>query len=256
VAALLGLIVVLVEPLYEANVGYVARAMKNFGIKDLLVVNPMVDLGNESRIFASHAKDVIDNAKITTSLEDAIRDMDLVIGTTAQHGKSSRNVLRSTSDPATFAERTILSRRKTAIVFGRDTTGLSNEELRLCDLVLTIPTNPEYPTLNISHAATIVFYELFKVQRTKKNLRRTGSDREALDRLIRLFNGLTTHSDLPVYKQKLAKRAFHNVAYRSFMTQRETSLLMGVFRKNLRLIDHYWKRRQLTKESASLYITT
>jgi len=239
---LLNLKVVLVEPLYEANVGYVSRVMKNFGIKDLLVVNPLVDLGTESSIFASHAKDVIDNAKISTSLEDAIRGMDIVIGTTARHGKSSRNVLRSTIDPATFAERTIPSQGKTAIVFGRDTTGLSNEELSLCDLVLTIPTNPEYPTLNISHAATVVFYELFKAQRTNKNVSRTGSDREALDRLIGLFNGLIVHGDLPIHKQKLVKRAFHNVVYRSFITKRETSLLMGVFRKNLRLIGHYSKQ--------------
>lgn len=231
--------VILVEPLYEANIGYVARVMKNFGVKDLCIVNPQTNVGKESSIFAAHAKDVIGSVNISQSLEEAIEDTDITIGTTARPGKSSRNVLRSTSDPTTIANRVISSGGKVAVVLGRDTTGLSNEELSLCDLVLTIPTDPGYPTMNLSHAATVILYELFKAYRKRKDARKVGPDRKALKRLTGLFRELTTYSRLPAHKSKLASRAFHNVIFRSCITRRETFLLTGVLRKNLRLIEQY-----------------
>ncbi len=229
----MGVKVVLVEPLYETNVGYVARAMKNFGLNDLCIVNPRIELGKESRIFAAHAKDILDNVKIVRSLEKAIGNAEIVIGTTARPGKSSRNVLRSTTDPASIARRTI-SKGKVVIVLGRDTTGLSNRELGLCDLTLTIPTSGEYATMNVSHAAAIICYELFKIRHKKNNSEERGPDRKVVNRLMRLFNKLVARSELPPHRRKLADRAFRNIVSRSFITQRETSLLMGVFRKNLR----------------------
>jgi tRNA/rRNA methyltransferase len=235
----LDLKVVLVEPLYEANIGYVARVMKNFGVKDLYIVNPRTDVGREASMFAAHARDVIESVNVSQSLEEAIEDTDIVIGTTARPGKSGRNVLRSTSDPAIIADRVISSGGNVAVVLGRDTTGLSNEELRLCDLVLTIPTDAGYPTMNLSHAATVILYELFKAYRKRKGARKMGSDREALKRLMGLFKELMTYSRLPTHKSKLASRAFRNIIFRSCITRRETSLLIGVFRKNLRLIEQY-----------------
>jgi TrmH family RNA methyltransferase len=199
-------------------------------------------LGKESKIFAAHGKDVIEEAKVLRSLQEAIADVDFVIGSTAQPGKSSRNVLRSTSDMAIIANRVASSREKVAIVLGRDTTGLSNEELNLCDVVLTIPTDPGYPTMNISHATTVILYELFKAQQKAKRTRRIGPDRKALNRLTRLFKELTTSAHLSTHKSKLANRAFHNIISRSCITRRETSLLMGVFRKNLRLIGQHSRR--------------
>jgi tRNA/rRNA methyltransferase len=161
------------------------------------------------------------------------QESSLPIGTTARPGKSSRNVLRSTIDPTAVARRAISNKGKVAIVLGRDTTGLSNKELSLCDLTLTIPTNPEYPTMNVSHAAAVIFYELFKVCR-KKNSKERIPDKKAMNRLMGFFNELVARSELPTHRRKLANRAFRNIISRSFITQRETSLLMGVFRKNLR----------------------
>ncbi len=230
----MGVKVVLVEPLYETNVGHIARVMKNFGLDDLCIINPRIELGRESRIFAAHAKDVLDNVKISRSLSKAIADADITIGTTARPGKSSRNVLRSTIDPTTVARRAISNKGKVAIVLGRDTTGLSNKELSLCDLTLTIPTNPEYPTMNVSHAAAVIFYELFKVCRKKRNSKERIPDKKVMNRLMGFFNELAARSELPTHRRKLANRAFRNIISRSFITQRETSLLMGVFRKNLR----------------------
>ena len=245
--------IVLMEPLYEANVGYVARVMKNFGLRDLRIVKPQVQLGRKSRIFAAHAKDIIDGAQILESLGDAVKNSNIVIGTTARPGKSTRNVLRSATSPTTVVEKVVSSRGKVAIIFGRDTTGLSNEELDLCDVVLTIPTSREYPTMNLSHAATVIFYELFKAYSMSDGPREAFSDKKSLNKLMGFFDEMTARSKLPAHKRTLAKRAFHNIVFRSFMTRRETSLLMGVFRKNLRLTDKYFRRLPVEKPSKSLY---
>jgi TrmH family RNA methyltransferase len=234
--------VILVEPSYETNIGYVARVMKNFCLYNLCVVNPKVQIGKETSIFSAHAKDVIRNLKVVNSLQEATKDADIVVGTTARFGKSSRNVLRSPSNLAIIAQRIASSCGKAAIVLGRDTTGLSNEELSLCDVVLTIPTNPEYPTMNISHAAAVILHEVYKVHSKKEPLPATSPDRKAINRLIGLFRELSTRSEMPPHKRKLADRAFRNVISRAFITRRETSLLIGVFRKDLRLIDRYHKQ--------------
>ena len=241
VTVLLDVRVVLVEPLYEANVGYVARTMKNFGIKDLRVVNPVYKLGEVSRMFAAHATDVIDNAVVQGSLGEALSDIDISVGTTARLGESDRNVLRSTCDLETAAERILSSNSRAAIVLGRDTTGLSNQELRLCDLIVSIPTSREYSTLNVSHAAAVIFYELFKANQKKRRLRRVCSDRQMTNRLMVLFNELAECSATASHRRTLASRAFHNLLSRSLITRRETSLLIGVFRKTLRLINQLEK---------------
>ena len=238
---LLDVRVVLVEPLYEANAGYVARTMKNFGMKDLRVVNPVNKLGEVSRMFAAHATDVIDNAVVQGSLEEALSEIDISVGTTARIGESDRNVLRSTCDLETAAERIVSSNSRAAIVLGRDTTGLSNQELRLCDLIVSIPTSREYSTLNVSHAAAVIFYELFKANQKKRRLSRVYSDKQMTNRLMDLFNELAECSATASHRRTLASRAFHNLLSRSLITRRETSLLIGVFRKNLRLINQLEK---------------
>ena len=243
VTVLLDVRVVLVEPLYEANVGYVARTMKNFGIKDLRVVNPVNKLGEVSRMFAAHATDVIDNAVVQGSLGEALSDIDISVGTTARLGESDRNVLRSTCDLETAAERILSSNSRAAIVLGRDTTGLSNQELRLCDLIVSIPTSREYSTLNVSHAAAVIFYELFKANQKKRRLTRVCSDRQMTNRLMVLFNELAECSATASHRRTLASRAFHNLLSRSLITRRETSLLIGVFRKTLGLINQLEKHK-------------
>jgi len=243
VTVLLDVRVVLVEPLYEANVGYVARTMKNFGIKDLRVVNPVYKLGEVSRMFAAHATDVIDNAVVQGSLGEALSDIDISVGTTARLGESDRNVLRSTCDLETAAERILSSNSRAAIVLGRDTTGLSNQELRLCDLIVSIPTSREYSTLNVSHAAAVIFYELFKANQKKRRLTRVCSDRQMTNRLMVLFNELAECSATASHRRTLASRAFHNLLSRSLITRRETSLLIGVFRKTLGLINQLEKHK-------------
>ncbi len=226
--------VVLVEPLYEINIGYVARAMKNFALNELYLVRPRTALGITALKFASHAADVLKKAVIVESFEESIKDVDYVIGTTGKPGKEY-NVRRSSITPQQLCG--VMKRFKgyVALVFGREDIGLTNEELEMCDVVVTIPANPEYPILNLSHAAVIIFYELYKSLHEVKQILPEAS-RVEKERLIRYFDDLVDSIGLPEHRRKTAKLAFKRIIGRAFATSREVYALYGVFRKAVSLI--------------------
>ncbi|RLF08168.1 MAG: RNA methyltransferase [Thermoprotei archaeon] len=159
--------VAIVEPLYEMNIGYVARAMKNFGLNELYIVNPRCEIGETTRMYASHAQDIIDNIVIVDSFSQLVSEFGLIAGTTGKIPKRLTPVRRYITAPH-FAE--ILSNftGNILIVLGREDIGLKNDELELCDVVVTIEASQHYPILNISHAAAIIFYEIFKRSKTEK----------------------------------------------------------------------------------------
>ncbi|MDD1663089.1 MAG: RNA methyltransferase, partial [Methanomicrobiales archaeon] len=153
------IVIVLVEPLHEGNVGFAARVMKNFGFSDLVLVDPC-PLGDLALACAMHASDVLENARNLT-LEEVYSEHQLIVAAT---GEVSKSVCRSMRMPY-YSPREIREQirnvdGKVAILFGRENRGLSNEEVRRCDLICTIPASQAYPILNISHAVGIVCYEL------------------------------------------------------------------------------------------------
>jgi len=222
--------VVLVEPEYEANIGYIARAMKNFGLNELYLVKPKVKLTNEALIFSVHAKDIVKKAKIVNSIQEAVEKVDVVIGTTAKPAKSKKNILREAVKPEEAAIKIAGLNVKAALLFGRESSGLSNEELSLCDLILSIPASDEYPTLNVSHAAAIIFYEFYKATRFMEKPKEKIEGHH-LARLINLFNEVTLKLNMPNHKLKLAQTAFHKMLLKGITTSREATLMLGVFRK-------------------------
>lgn len=153
--------VAFVEPLYEINIGYVARCMKNFGLSTLMLVNPRCKVGDEARRFAMHGRDVLERARLASSLEELVGEFDLVAGTTGVQTKELSHVRRWIT-PEDLARRVAGYEGTVLVVLGREDRGLTNAELSMCDVVVTIPANPEYPILNVSHAAAIILYELFK----------------------------------------------------------------------------------------------
>jgi TrmH family RNA methyltransferase len=221
--------VVLVEPEYEANIGYVARVMKNFGLNELYLVKPKVDLGSKALIFSAHAQDVVNKAVIVNSIQEAIEGADIVIGTTAKPAKSERNILRAAVKPEEAAAKINALNGEAALLFGRESSGLSNEELNLCDLILFIPANEKYPTLNVSHAAAIVFYEFYKNKQVKEI--KEKFKREHLLRLINVFNEVLLELSMPKHKVKLARLTFRKILLKGITTSREATLMLGVFRK-------------------------
>ncbi|MBS7658698.1 MAG: RNA methyltransferase [Candidatus Bathyarchaeia archaeon] len=221
--------VVLVEPEYEANIGYIARVMKNFGLNELYLVKPRVNLGSKALIFSAHAQDIVNKAVIVNSIQEAIKGVDIVVGTTAKPAKSERNILRLVVKPEEAAMKINTLNSKVALLFGRESSGLTNEELSLCDLVLFIPASEEYPTLNVSHAAAIVFYEFYKNKYSKES--KLKLEKNHLVRLINVFNEVLLKLNMPTYKVKLAQMAFHKMLLKGITTSREATLLLGVFRK-------------------------
>ena len=151
--------VVLVETSHPGNVGAAARAMKNMGLSRLKLVNPE-DFPHEKAIFrAASASDVVENAEIYDQLEDAIDDAALVIGTSAR----GRRIPWPVVDPKQAAQEVlnVVARpQPVAILFGRESKGLTNEELQQCHLHLHIPSSEVYSSLNLAMAVQVVAYEL------------------------------------------------------------------------------------------------
>ena len=221
--------VVLVEPESAGNIGAIARSMKNFGLSDLRIVNPKTPLSMEARAFAMHGFDVLRKAKKVKTLGQALRHVDLVVGTSAVIATSRANITRVPITPRELAQRISAFEGDVALVFGRESSGLSNEEMEYCDLIVTIPANRTYNVLNIASAASIIFYELFRTQ-TVRNGPPLAS-RIVKTHLEAEFGRLVKRSGVQAHKRSLVQRSFRNVISRSFISRREASLLLGVLRR-------------------------
>jgi tRNA/rRNA methyltransferase len=221
--------VVLVEPEKEGNIGSIARSMRNFGLTDLCIVSPKTSVGDEAYRYATKGEKILRKARIVETLPDALNGIDRVVGTTAIVGTSSRNVLRLVIDPSQLASRVVGTTGSVALLFGRESTGLTNRELQQCDIIVSIPGSEEYNVLNVAIAASIIFYELYKVGQMRP--RSLEPSQQSIDRLVSIFNQLADIADLPSHRKRLADRAFRNVLAKSIISQREVSLIVGVLRK-------------------------
>lgn len=223
--------VVLVEPEHEGNIGSIARAMKNFELEDLWLVKPKVEPGVEAKACAVSGGKILSSAHIVSSLNQALHNVDLVVGTTAKTGWSTRNVLRTPVDPVSLSEQVAVTAGKVALLFGRESKGLSNRELNRCDLLVTIPTSPAYHTLNVAAAATILFYDLYNHKLGIRSAQKTEAGGPALRTLESYFGEICMGLELTPHKQELTLRAFRNILHRGYISQREASLLIGALRK-------------------------
>lgn len=221
--------VILLEPEKAGNIGSVARAMKNFGLDNLWIVNPKTSLDSDAKAFAMHGLDVLNSARIVQKIPEALKRVDMVVGTSSVAATSASNLSRVSITPAEFADRLRAFKGNVAIVFGRESSGLSNVEVEACDFMVTIPASRDYNVLNIATAASIIFYEMFKQSITRRSLELASE--AAKERLILQFDRLVQACEVQRHRRRLAQRAFRNVISRSFISKREASLLLGVFRK-------------------------
>jgi len=219
-----GVSVTLVEPKGPVNVGHVARLVQNFGAEKLYLVEPKVDL-SVAAIYASHASEVLDEA-IVTSFRRVREENELLVATTAVRASKKSNVIRRSVGPDRL-NRLLSSSRSSSLVFGRDTTGLTNREIEACDVTATIDTAPGYRALNIGHAAAIILY--LASHRGGKN--RAVQGRNAREIFARSFYELAVASNLPTHKTKNIYEVGKRVAASSSMTDAQLNLLTGVFRK-------------------------
>lgn len=147
---------VMVEPTHPGNIGAAARAMKNMGLRRLVLVNPLRHPDPEAGFRAASAIDLLEQAEVVDSLAEAVDDCTLVIGASARN----RRVPWPMVTPREAGRHVLSEAGQVAILFGRESSGLTNEELARCQLHLHIPSDPGYPSLNISMAMQLVAYEL------------------------------------------------------------------------------------------------
>ncbi|MFX1418839.1 MAG: RNA methyltransferase [Promethearchaeota archaeon] len=243
----LSFFVVLIQPEHSGNIGAIARVMKNFNFENLIIFNPKESLENikgyQTQGFAMHGRDVLLNAEIieVNNPEDHIFDFqnllkrfDYVIGTTSR-GKRHSNIRRLAIFPEDFNLPISVEPLKIAILFGKESHGLTNEEISLADVLLRIPTNKSYSALNLSHACGILLYEIFK----KINILSIGrgshpvliADKEDRLMLFSIIKEMIEKLKIRSFKKDNVYFAFRNIFGRNVMSKRELSLILGFFSK-------------------------
>lgn len=208
------------------NIGALARVMKNFDFHNLVLYKPQCNhLSKEALDRAKHAKDIVQNAKVVDILE-----YDVLIGTTAIIG-TDYNVRRNSLSPEKLA--TMEFHGKVGLLFGREGDGLTTEELDTCDVIVTIPTSKKSPTMNVSHAATIFLYELFRHSPKEKvgdNIRFAGKKEK--EQFMNILENKVQAMDFPTDQKRETQRlVWRKVIGKSNLTRREIMALFGFFKR-------------------------
>jgi tRNA/rRNA methyltransferase len=216
--------VTLVGPEYPINVGYTARLAKNFGIRKLYLVEPRFDR-RVATVYAAHGADIIEKAE-EVSLDDVRRRHDLLVGTTAITATRKTNINRLNISPEEVTQYALAS-KSASLVLGRDTTGLKNEEIALCDIVTTIRTGTDYRTLNVSHSVAILLYVLSRTAIKKSQVPKL---RER-DAFATYAYELALASGLQKYRAERLKKLARRMTIRSQLDGKELGLLVSLMRK-------------------------
>ncbi|MDG1062756.1 MAG: RNA methyltransferase [SAR86 cluster bacterium] len=153
--------IVLVETSHPGNIGSVARAMKNMGLSNLVLIKPKKFPHQEATALAGNATDILDRAQVFDSIEKAIQSSKVIYATSARERSIEWPIL-SAKDAASEIHSLAAEEIKVSILFGREDRGLTNEELQMANKHLIIPADPEYPVLNIAMSTQVVCYELFQ----------------------------------------------------------------------------------------------
>ena len=204
--------------------------MANFGLKNLVLINPPT-LTPEAFYQATHGKYIVDNAKIYNTLDEFYQSqrIDFKVASTGVAG-GSYNLSRIPVRPENLGKN-INTNNKTAILFGREGNGLTNEEIDECDICVSIPTDPTYPILNISHAAAIIFYELFKNMHEYPVEGLEESTAIEKEYVLKDMYDLIDSLDIPEHKKKNGLKSFKNIINRAYITGREAHTLKGILRR-------------------------
>jgi TrmH family RNA methyltransferase len=220
---------VLVETTHPGNIGATARAMKNMGLHDLALVSPKIFPSPEATARASGADDVLATAGVFQSLPEAIADCALVIGASAR----LRSIRWPQLTPRECAEKVVANSPKTAILFGREHSGLTNEELECCHFLLNIPCNPDFSSLNVAAAVQIVAYELFLAHQQPVKFIKDDSVLATANEMASFFAHLEhTLYDIRFLHPRKSKlsimRRLHRIFNRAQLEKREIHILRGI----------------------------
>ena len=225
---------ILVEPRVPDNIGAAARAIDNMGFSDLRLVRPKNHKDERAGWVACHSKDILENAKIYDTFEEATADRDFNIATTAK-GRSLSHEFKSSTEVADFMIQKTGHVSKIGLIFGREDNGLDNVELSKCDLVSSIPTNKNYGAINLAQALMIYAYELSKINR--------------LD-ISHLMKDKEKSLDYKVFKEKIVELChLIDINPNTVRTRRIFEKLSHINDDDIRLI-HYFRKKILRKVDA------
>jgi len=224
--------VILVQPKIEGNIGAIARLCNNYNAKNLILIDPQVDhLSSESRARAMHSSKYLENAKIYSTLSDIREKYTTLIATTAKAGEQYK-VSRQPILPWDFAELEIPPNTKIGLVFGREDIGLLNEEIDMCDILVSVPLPGEHKVLNLSHAVAILLHELWKastnIEKIKKQERMSSySERKILfDEIEKILAKIEYFE----HKKPIVYKLIQKIINRSFPNHQEIHGLIGFFK--------------------------
>jgi tRNA/rRNA methyltransferase len=233
--------IVMVRPRGSGNIGSVARAMKNTGANDLAIVGEARTQSFWAKAMAVHGRDILADAKCVPTIREAISDCTLVVGTTCRPG-----LYRSHSQtPREVAPVVVEAAQKgrVALLFGPEDHGLSNKDLEHCQLLVNIPTHPDYQSLNVAQAAVICLYEFYVASLAP--VRDGGIHRAEAENIERLFdimrNALLKIGFLDSENPEHMLLAFRRIFGRAGLEEKDVRILTGMFRQIEWYANQGWK---------------
>ena len=226
-------VVILVGPTHPGNVGAAARAAANFGCTDFRVVEPTCDIhGNEAMNRAKHAKGLLQNARVTSTLAEALAGTSLAVGTTARTSLAENRFQRRPLDIRDYIETLKGWDGTLAWVFGREADGLTGAEVDQLDQLVTVPTS-EYWSLNLSHAVAICCYEHYRLAAAPRTVERQ-LDPDALLAMNRAWDALIDETEPREWRQRTARGVWRKVIGRSNPDTFEVHNVMGILANALK----------------------
>jgi len=231
--------IILVRPKFHENIGSVARAMKNMGLSQLILVDGCSPLHMNAYKLASGAEDILERAEEFPTLKEAISERGYVVGMTSRSGKERSPLLT----PKALSKRLIplSSKNSIGLVFGSEREGLTNEELSLCHLYVRIPSSKSFPSLNLAQAVMVVCYELFQSSLTIQKHPIPLAKAEHLERMFEhMERTLLDIGFLDAKNPKRIMRVLRRILGRSEMEEREVQIFQGIWSK----MDWYIKKKK------------
>ena len=224
--------IVMVGTTHPGNIGAAARAMHNMCIPNLVLVKPQCSIGEIAYARASGANDILGNRRNTESLQEAVQDCNLVIATSARVRSLPWPELTPELMAGKISEMNDQSRA--ALVFGREHSGLTNEELQLCNYMVNIPTNPDFSSLNVASAIQVLCYEIFKTSANQFAVQQTGNQesvatsQELEGYFEHLEQVMTATQFLDADNPGLLMQKLRRLYHRTELSKTEVNILRGI----------------------------
>lgn len=219
---------ILVRTQFAANLGSSVRVMKNMGFENLILVRPECEVGMEARSLAMRGAEILDRARFLPGLEDAGKELDILIGTTGRFRGAANRLLTSRG----LAQELLpgLSASRIGIVMGSEDNGLRREELRLCQWLVEIPSGSDYPIINLAQATAIIAYELNQAFLEKPRSPTLNlAESEEVDSLMKQVEETLTLLSLPrrISIRRLMQR-LRKIASRARLEREDVNMLHGL----------------------------